>query len=173
MVVARIVSIVGSGLLALTLALAPAGVAGAQGVPKPSFAYQKMPVAEFFDAGGRTVVLRRGYLVGGAGFGWDKIVGKHKIINKGLVEMIIKNPSGGVAQGSARVYLGFAQRFHCDVTTRCVEVERINLKAVVEFASDPNLGGQKGVITAYCDFGTPAKVDCPSWVNNLKNVGYK
>jgi hypothetical protein len=170
---ARIGSVVGSGLLALTLALASSGIAGAQGAPKPSYNYQKVPVAEFFDAGGRTVVMRRGYLVGGAGFGWDKIAGKHKITNKRLVEMIIKNPGGGVAQGSARVYLGFAQRFRCDATTRCVEVERINLKAVVEFASDPNLGGQKGVITAYCDFGTLAKVDCPSWVNNLKNVGYK
>lgn len=35
------------------------------------------------------------------------------------------------------------------------------------------MGGQKGVITAYCNFGTSAKTDCPSWVNNLKNVAYK
>lgn len=96
MAVARIGSIIGSGLLAVALTLASASGAGAQGAPQPSFSYQKVPVAEFFDAGGRTVVLRRGYLVGSAGFGWDKITGKHKITNKGLVEMIIKNPNGGI-----------------------------------------------------------------------------
>lgn len=77
-----------------------------------------MPISEIFDAAGRTVILRRGYLLGGAGYGWDKIMGKHKITNKRLVELIIKNPDGGVEQGTARVYGGFAQRFSCDVATR-------------------------------------------------------
>lgn len=134
----------------------------------PPFDYQKGLVGNFTDAGGRPVLLRRGHYVGGGGFGWDKIYHKHGITNPNLVEKIIKNPNGGSPEGTARVYRGFAQRFSCDFSNRCTDVERIPLKAVVEFREDSNLGpGQKGVITAYCDYGRP---DCPSWVNNVANV---
>lgn len=84
-----------------------------------------------------------------------------------LVEKIIKNPNSGDLQGTARVYRGFAQRFRCDISGRCTEVERIPLKAVVEFRNDPNMLGQKGVITAHCTHGP---LECPSWVNNVRNV---
>lgn len=153
------------GLVLLAIGLATtAGVAHAA---PPPFDQQKQVVATFVDAAGRTVLLRRGYYDGGGGFGWDKITAKHRIANANLVEKIVKNPNGGEQQGSARVYRGFAQRFRCDISGRCQEVERIPLKAVVEFGADPNLGGQKGIITAFCEIGRP---DCPSWVNTVSNV---
>lgn len=133
----------------------------------PPFDYQKEVVGNYTDAAGRPVLLRRGYYVDGVGFGWDKIYHKHRITNQNLVEKIVKNPNGGEEQGTARVYRGFAQRFHCDISNRCSEVERIPLKAVVEFGNDANLGGPKGVITVFCEIGRP---DCPSWVNNVSNV---
>lgn len=134
----------------------------------PPYDYQREVVATFYDGHGREVLLRRGWWLGGnPGFGWDKIYHKHKITNMNLVEKIIQNPNGGELQGEARVYRGFAQRFRCDVSGRCTEVERIPLKAVVDFRNDPNMGGQKGVITAYCEYG---RDDCPSWVNNVQNV---
>ena len=135
----------------------------------PPFEHQKEVVANFTDAAGRPVLLRRGwYDGGGGGFGWDKITQKHRITNINLLEKILKNPNGGEQDGpTSRRYFGFAQRFSCDISGRCTEVERIRLKAVVEFRDDPSMGGQKGVITAYCEYGRP---DCPSWVNNVRNV---
>lgn len=134
----------------------------------PPFEYQREVLRTIDDGGGRDVLLRRGWWLGGnSGFGWDKIYHKHKITNMNLVEKIIKNPDGGELQGTARVYRGFAQRFRCDISGRCTEVERIPLKAVVDFRNDPNMLGQKGVITAHCTHGP---VECPSWVNDVRNV---
>lgn len=133
----------------------------------PSYEYQRQVVATFYDGHGREVLLRRGWWVGGRGFGWDKIYHKHKITNLNLIKKIIKNPNGGTVSGTAREYRGLAQRFQCDMSGRCTEMERIELKAVVEFRIDSNMQGQKGVITAYCNFGGPV---CPNWVNNVANV---
>lgn len=147
------------------------GLPAAAHAAPPPFGYQKEVLANFTDTGGRPVLLRRGYFTGGAGFGWDKIFHKHGITNMNLVEKIIRNPNGGQIDGTARVYSGFAQRFRCDVSNRCTEVERIPLKAVVDFRDDLNLGsGQKGVITAYCNFGSGGPPRCPSWVSNVSNV---
>jgi hypothetical protein len=148
------------------------GVPAAAHAAPPPFGYQKEVVASFTDGAGRPVLLRRGWYLGGTGgFGWDKIFHKHGITNMNLVEKIIKNPRGGKQEGTSRVYEGFAQRFRCDISGRCAEVERIPVKAVVEFRNDPNLGmGQKGVITAFCNFGPGGPTLCPGWVNTVANV---
>lgn len=142
--------------------------------PATAWADESTVVRTVIDAAGRTVLLREGYYDRAAdrGFGRSKIVDKHKITNMEIVEKIIKNPNGGRAVGAtSRHYDGTAQRFRCDVSGRCTEVERIPLLAVVDFRAAPEHGGgQKGVITAYCNFGNPAQTDCPSWVNSLANV---
>lgn len=142
-------------------------------MPSTAWADESTIVREFTDAAGRHVVLREGrFDPPASGFGWSKIVNKHKITNMALVEKIIKNPNGGRdAGGTARHYDGLAIRYHCDISNRCTEVERIPLLAVVDFRAAPEHGGgQKGVITAFCNFGDPQHVECPSWVNNLANV---
>lgn len=100
--------------------------------------------------------------MGVPGFGWEKIMHKHGITNVNLVEKLIENPNGGTERGTRPEYAGFAQRFSCDISGRCTEVERIPLIAVVEFKDVPEMGGQLGVVTAYCEIG---RDDCPSWVN--------
>lgn len=94
-------------------------------------------------------------------------VRRHAITNKNLVQKLIQSSAGSPAGGESREYTGFAQRFSCDISGRCTEVERIPLRAIVDFRRDPALNGQKGVITAYCNHGP---LECPSWVSNVANV---
>ena len=121
----------------------------------------------FDDGGGRPVLLRTGRYDGTRGYGWEKILRRHAITNKNLVQKLIQSSAGSPAGGESREYTGFAQRFSCDISGRCTEVERIPLRAIVDFRRDPALNGQKGVITAYCNHGP---LECPSWVSNVANV---
>lgn len=65
-------------------------------VPSSAWADESTIVREFTDAAGKTIVLRQGRYdpARGSGFGWTKIVEKHKITNLALVEKILKNPNG-------------------------------------------------------------------------------
>ena len=131
-------------------------------------------VAQFHDGSGLAVVLRQGeYNGAGKGWGWAKIVGKHGITNMNLVKMIIGLPGAGTAdpQDPDRiVYRAVAERGVCS-NGGCRATEIVNTVAVVDYGpAGWDSSHVFGVVTAYCDFGDPAKWLCPPWVNNIKVV---
>lgn len=169
----------GHGLVALVLSwtVATTGSAAATGSSSGDV------VATFSDGGGRTVVLREGTYDGSDGFGWEKIKDKHKITNVEVVEAIVGNPNGGTPHREVdkrtkkltkdrREYVGYANRARCGINGQCEVVERIPMRVIVEFLHDFAFDGQLGVLTAFCVFGDPAHVECPSWVNKQVNISH-
>ena len=123
------------------------------------------PFDKLTDARGVTAVLRRGFFDREAnrGFGWDKVWNQHKITNTNAVSYMVRNPNGGSAQGTKRVYFAYANRVECGVIN-CTVREVVRTRTVVEFKYFPtyygySVGGQPGVLTAYCDNYNP---ECPS-----------
>ena len=79
---------------------------------------------------------------------------------------MVRNPNGGTAQGTKRVYFAYANLVECGVIS-CTVREVVRTRTVVEFKYFPtyygySVGGQPGVLTAYCDNYNP---ECPSWVS--------
>jgi len=84
-----------------------------------------------------------------AGFGWEKIRGKHQISNMGVVRQMVHAP-GRIYEnppGSNRwIHEHIARRFRCGFG--CVEVEQVTVKLVVDY-NDFHGRGPIGIITLY------------------------
>ncbi|OZM80212.1 hypothetical protein CFP66_21940 [Pseudonocardia sp. MH-G8] len=118
------------------------------------------------------VHLRRGFWNAGApnaGFGWEKIRGKHQVSNMGVVRQMVHAP-GRIYEnppGSNRwIHEHIARRFRCGFG--CLEVEQVTVKLVVDH-NDFHGRGPIGIITLYCE-NPDRSWACPAYVNNALNA---
>lgn len=136
----------------------------------PSISTQQQIVATFRNTLDESVVLRRGFWSSAnpnSGFGYEKIVGKHRITNLGVIRQILAHPDAVTPQGGGRyAHDSRSRRFVC--RPGCVEVQSVVVRVVIDYHgwSGP---GQFGVVTAYCL--NPDKAwACPAYVNAAVNV---
>lgn len=140
-------------------------------------------MAEWDDACGNPVVLRRGYYDTGRerGFGWDKVYHRHNIAQQFVIADVVSSSCGEEEDtGTARKYFKSYYMKDCAWLTPqkliCEDVEPpVRVKVVVESSAvdgegrplTPD-GKQKGVITAFCLTG---ELRCPDWVSTRNKVG--
>ena len=129
---------------------------------------------EWRDASNKRILLRIGtYKYTGKwknkGFGWVKIVAKHRIFSPLTVKFVTKAPGGGRREGVDYVYDAWANRKLC-VRNSCEYTDSVKVRAVVSWSSPTSYygvrldGGAIGVKTTYCMNANKAW-ECPPWVD--------
>ncbi|MCM3657937.1 hypothetical protein M3147_11810 [Agromyces mediolanus] len=143
--------------------------------PAPAYAASAGSVkATWQDAKGRTITLRHGNWSAktNTGFGWAKVVGKHGIASTATLKFITRNPDGGKAEGTSRVYTAYANKTVCS-NGKCRLLESRQVKLVhhngyVNIYYGASVKGTLGVQTAYC-VNPDRSAKCPPWVDRALN----
>jgi hypothetical protein len=143
-------------------------------IAKPSAAKSSLGariVYQWHDATNQRILLRVGTYDGhGNGFGWVKIVGKHRILSINTIYFATRAPGGGVKQKNGKYrYTAYANRKVCK-NNSCYYTDSVPVIAIVS-RSAPKVfhgvtldGGRIGVVTTYCKNGNNAWA-CPTWVD--------
>ena len=129
-------------------------------------------VHQWRDASGTRIVLRVGTYSTSKkkGFGWVKILTKHRIFSVGTVMFVTKAPGGGVRQANGNYrYTAYANRKVCTKNS-CYYTDSVPVLAIVSRSAPPSFhgvalgGGAIGVMTTYCANANRADA-CPAWVD--------
>ncbi|MFC9764814.1 hypothetical protein [Rhodococcus jostii] len=121
-----------------------------------------------------TAVMRRGYYdaTKDKGFGYDKMVHKHKVTAMHVWANVLLDPEcGNDDHRSTSVnYDAIATREKCDfIVFACNVIDNIPLRMGLDYRPDPDDdNNQFGMVTLFCnksdEHGTPL-IECPSWIN--------
>ncbi|WP_433276703.1 hypothetical protein ACQPZA_35280 [Pseudonocardia xinjiangensis] len=132
----------------------------------PPIPAQAEVVRTFKNGLGEDVVLRRGYWSGdnpNGGFGYEKILNKHRITNLDVVASIVRNPDYVTRQSNGRfAHSSIARLFRCD-GSGCIETSSVRVLVIIDYHAWTG-PGQFGVVTAYCENRDNAWA-CPDYVN--------
>ncbi|MFC9766605.1 LGFP repeat-containing protein [Rhodococcus jostii] len=119
-------------------------------------------------------ILRTGYYDGSPGsFGYDKMFHKHNIANEALFNEMLREPGCGQPDGPWRtnyhMLIGIRNGckigpFFCEEKETQLMFMQIDKNPYTDAPEEPK---EKGMVTMYCDFGDPRKVECPTWVNRV------
>lgn len=167
----------GTRAIVSAVAIVVALVAGDVAAPAPAFAASAGSVkATWQDAKGRTITLRHGNWSAktNTGFGWAKVVGKHGITSTATLKFITRNPDGGKAEGTSRVYTAYANKTACS-NGKCRLLDSRQVKLVhhngyVNIYYGASVKGTLGVQTAYC-VNPDRSAKCPAWVDRALSAG--
>ena len=130
-------------------------------------------VHQWNDASKTRVVLRVGVYKRAtkAGFGWVKILQKHRIYSLQTIVFVTRAPGGGVKQANGNYrYTAYANKKVCTKRS-CYYTDSVPVIAIVSRSTPPSKhgvplgGGRVGVITTYCANANRADA-CPSWVDS-------
>lgn len=129
-------------------------------------------VYQWNDASNTRVVVRVGTYNGATkqGFGWVKILQKHRIYSLNTIVFVTRAPGGGIKQRNGNYrYTAYANKKVCTKKS-CYYTDSVPVIAIVSRSTPPSKhgiplnGGRVGVITTYC--ANPNRADaCPSWVD--------
>lgn len=116
------------------------------------------------DQCGNRAIMRAGRYDPSQGSGWGylKMKGKHNLHNKTVLDGVFTDRTCGRQQGTSREYHKMAQLWGQWWIFPYLKDER-EVISVVNYRHDPQAGGQKGMITTYCNQG--GAWQCPDWVN--------
>lgn len=131
-------------------------------------------VMQWRDASNKRVLLRVGRYFddgdnSGNGFGWVKIVRKHRILSPLSIKFVTRAPGGGTRSGTEYIYDAYANRKEC-VRNSCYYTDSVKVRAVVSWSAPKKhwgvrlYGGVIGVKTTYCMNADRAWA-CPTWVD--------
>lgn len=129
----------------------------------PSIDYQTGIVDTFVDANGTAIPYRQGWHAGGStGFGYDKVTGKHKILNRNVLAATIRSPQETRIESDGKWIYEKEAILYGFFTV----ADQTTIRVVVNPAGwqGPDV---QGVVTAYCvGYAGP----CPEWVDQAFSI---